>query len=155
MGTSSVSPTLSNTKLYGIQINHIDSHKTPGSKYCLLGIKQMFVSKATISSNWLTLCCIDSSASLCSRMSDKCLEESSVNWPPPPSACKCHRNSISAADQLICMRGRRVDTHTHGFTVQIQLGRFLSVLSDRLRVNLCKQSTLIEQLCYHRHCSGL
>lgn len=95
MGMISVSPTWSNAKLYGIQINHIDSHKTTDSKYYLPSIKQMFVSKATISSNWLTLCCINTHASLCSLMNDKCLEESSVDWQPPPPACKLHGNSIS------------------------------------------------------------
>lgn len=45
MGMISLSPTWSNTKLYGIQMNHIGSHKTPDSKYYLPSIKQMFVSK--------------------------------------------------------------------------------------------------------------
>lgn len=44
-GMISMSPTWSNTKLYGIQMNHIGSYKTPDSKYYLPSIKQMFVSK--------------------------------------------------------------------------------------------------------------
>lgn len=86
MGIISVSPTWSNTKLHGIQVNHIDSHKTPDSKYYLPSIRQMFVAKATISSNWLMLCCINFKASLCFLMNDKCLKEASVNWQPPPSS---------------------------------------------------------------------
>jgi hypothetical protein len=77
-GMISVSPQIF-TKLYGRQINHIDRHKTPDSKYYLPSIKQMFASKVTIFSNLLTLYCISANASICPIMNDKCLEDSSVN----------------------------------------------------------------------------
>ena len=96
----------------------------------------MFVSKATISSNWLTLRCINSNASLCFIMNDKCLEESSVNWQPPLQ----HANSVKIpsadADKLICMIGRLVDKHTHEFIVQIQFRWFICVFTDHLLTNL-------------------
>lgn len=55
-------------------------------------------------------------------------------------------------DKLICMIGKPVDKHTLGVVVQIQFNRFISVLRDRLLVNLFIQPTFIEHLFQHRHC---
>ena len=131
-GMISVSPTWSNTKLYRIQINHTDSHKTPDSKYYLPCIKQMFVSKATISPNWLTLCCIDSNASLCSLMNDKCLEESSVNGQPPLQHANYIKIPSANTDKLIFMTGRWVDN-----TPIDSLSKFNVVSSSLLWMVIC------------------
>lgn len=50
------------------------------------------------------------------------------------------------------MIGKPVDKHTLGVVVQIQFNRFISVLRDRLLVNLFIQPTFIEHLFQHRHC---
>lgn len=135
----SVGPPRSNTKLYGIQINHRDSHKTPDSKYYLPSLKQMFVSKATASPRWLTLCGMHSEANI-----------GSLSWQPPRQHANHIKTPSAHADKLICMMGRRVDKHTRArtpkFTVQIQCGRLISVLSDHLYVNLFIQPTFIEEL---------
>lgn len=147
----SVSPTWSNAKLHGIQMNHRDRHKTPDSEYYLPSTKQMFVSKAAISSNWPTLCCINPKASLCSTMNDKRWEESSVDWQPPLWHANHTETPSVDGDKLICMIGKLVDKHTLGVIVQIRFDRFISVLRNRLLVNLFIQPTFIEQLFQHRH----
>lgn len=75
-------------------------------------------------------------------MNDKCLEESFVNWQPPPPACKYVEIPSAHADKLICMIGRLVDKHTHGFIVQVQFGWFISVCSHHLLIYLSSQNLL-------------
>lgn len=49
---------------------------------------------------------------------------------PPPPACEVREIPLAYAHKLVCIVGRQVDKHTHGFIVQIHSGRFISFLSD-------------------------